>query len=99
MGLSGLKHIKAPKLIFKVIKNIKVTVPKKAKDLLDKIKANNGTPPKRYKEGKIYNNKPKNGEAKLPDGVNYKEYDVNPKIEGVPRDDERIVIGDDGSNR
>lgn len=33
----------------------------------------------------------------MPDGVNYKEYDVNPFVKGQSRGTERIVIGDDGS--
>lgn len=61
------------------------------------IEKNNGTPPKGYKGGKIYHNTPKAGEAKLPEGITYREYDVNPKVKGVPRDSERIVIGSDGS--
>ncbi|NMA64906.1 MAG: hypothetical protein GX957_01525 [Clostridiaceae bacterium] len=33
----------------------------------------------------------------MPDGVNYKEYDVNPYVKGQNRGTERIVTGDDGS--
>ena len=61
------------------------------------VKNNNGTPPQGYKGGKIYSNKPKGNAQKLPDGVIYKEYDVNPHKKGVNRGEERIVIGDDGS--
>ncbi len=38
-----------------------------------------------------------NGAQKLPEGVNYKEYDINPYAKGQNRGAERIVIGDDGS--
>ena len=37
------------------------------------------------------------GAQKRPDGVNYKEYDVNPYVKGQNPKAERIVIGDDGS--
>lgn len=37
------------------------------------------------------------GAQKLPEGVNYKEYDINPYIKGQNRGAERIIIGDDGS--
>lgn len=65
--------------------------------IANQIKSNNGTPPKGYKGGRIYNNKPKSGDQKLPENINYKEYDINPYIKGQNRGLERIVIGDDGS--
>lgn len=37
------------------------------------------------------------GAQKLPEGVNYKEYDINPYVKGQNRGTERIVIGDDDS--
>lgn len=37
------------------------------------------------------------GAQKLPEGVNYKEYDINPYVKGQNRGAERIVIGDDDS--
>ena len=61
------------------------------------MKAKNGAPPQGYKGGKTYNNQPVNGGQKLPDGVKYKEYDINPYIKGQNRGAERVVIGDDGS--
>ena len=68
------------------------------RELADKIKSNNGTPPKGYKGGKKYKNVPKTMTAqKLPDGVNYKEYDIFPKEKNINRGDKRLVIGDDGS--
>ena len=69
----------------------------KAKDMAKQIKENNGTPPSGYKGGKIYKNQPVNGGQKLPEGINYKEYDINPYVKGQGRGTERIVIGDDGS--
>ena len=74
------------------------SVPDKAKKVANEVKSNNGTPPKGYKGGRTYKNIPtEEGAQKLPDGVNYKEYDVNPYVKGQNRGAERIVIGDDGS--
>ena len=76
----------------------KVIIPDKAKKLIQQIKINNGVPPKGYKGGKTYKNVPViDGAQKLPEGVNYKEYDINPYVKGQNRGTERIVIGDDGS--
>lgn len=75
----------------------KVNIPDKAKDIANQVKSKNGVPPQGYKGGRTFNNQPVNGGQKLPDGVNYKEYDVNPYVEGQNRGAERIVIGDDGS--
>lgn len=73
-------------------------VPEKVKEILKAIKEQNGVPPKGYKGGKIYKNEPTKPTAqKLPEGVTYREYDVNPKIQGQSRGEERLVIGDDGS--
>ena len=83
------------------IKELKVNnniVPDKAIDIAHKIKSNNGIPLKGYKGRRIYKNIPlEDGAQKLPDGINYKEYDINPYIKGQNRGAERIVIGDDGS--
>ena len=72
--------------------------PSKAQDMINQIKGNNGTPPKGYKGGRTFSNEPVGGGQKLPDGINYKEYDVNPYVKGQGRRTERIVIGDDGSS-
>ncbi len=73
------------------------SIPKKVYQMIQHIKEKNGAPPPGYKGGKVYRNKPiKNGQ-KLPDGVNYREYDVNPYSKGTDRGAERIVIGDNGS--
>jgi len=65
--------------------------------IVNQIKSNNGTPPKGYKGGRLYKNNPKSGDQKLPENINYKEYDVNPYVKGQNRGAERIIIGDDGS--
>jgi len=75
----------------------KVNIPDKARDIANQVKSKNGAPPQGYKGGRAFNNQPANGGQKLPDGVNYKEYDVNPYVKGQNRGTERIVTGDDGS--
>ena len=73
-------------------------VPEEARKVLEIIKKRNGSPPKGYKGGKVYENEPViPGAQKLPEGVTYKEYDIYPKIKGEIRSEERLVIGDDGS--
>ena len=73
-------------------------IPDKARDIAKQVKANNGAPPKGYKGGRKYKNIPlEDGAQKLPEGVNYREYDINPYVKGQNRGAERIVIGDDGS--
>jgi len=72
-------------------------IPDKARDIANQVKSKNGAPPQGYKGGRTFNNQPVNGGQKLPDGVNYKEYDVNPYVKGQNRGTERVVIGDDGS--
>jgi RHS repeat-associated protein len=72
-------------------------VPQKARDVAKEVLKNKGTPPKGYKGGKSYKNQPQNGGQKLPERVQYKEYDINPNVKGVDRGAERIVIGNDGS--
>lgn len=62
-------------------------IPKKAKDLLQTIRERHGVPPPGYVGGRVFHNR----ERRLPQG-RYREYDVNPKIRGRPRDAERIVI-------
>ena len=68
-------------------------VPQKAYDILEQIESKNGTPPKGYKGGKIF----KNDDGKLPEGIIYREYDVNAHVQGRNRGTERIIIGNDGS--
>lgn len=62
-------------------------VPQKARDLLQTIQDRDGEPPPGYVGGRTFHNR----ERHLPKG-RYREYDVNPKLQGRPRDGERIVI-------
>jgi ribonuclease T1 len=61
--------------------------PQRAKDLLEAIQQHEGKPLPGYIGGRAFQNR----ERRLPLG-HYREYDVNPKIRGRPRDVERIVI-------
>ena len=73
-------------------------VPQKARDIAAQVKSRNGAAPQGYRGGKTYRNIPVNeGDQLLPEGVNYKEYDINPYVRGQNRGAERIVIGDDDS--
>jgi guanyl-specific ribonuclease Sa len=62
-------------------------VPQKARDLLTAIEARDGRPLPGYVGSREFQNR----ERRLPRG-RYREYDVNPKLRGRPRDGERIVI-------
>ena len=74
------------------------TVPQKARDIAAQVKSRNGAAPQGYRGGRTYRNIPVNeGDQLLPEGVNYKEYDINPYVRGQNRGAERIVIGDDDS--
>ena len=64
--------------------------PQKAHDLLVQLQARQGKPLPGYIGGREFRNR----ERRLPQG-HYREYDVNPKIRGRPRDAERIVIEQD----
>jgi ribonuclease T1 len=61
--------------------------PQKARDLLTQLQERGGTPLPGYIGGRDFQNR----ERRLPQG-HYREYDVNPKIQGRSRDAERIVI-------
>ncbi len=61
--------------------------PKKAHDLLVQLRERRGEPLPGYVGGREFRNR----ERLLPRGL-YREYDVNPKRRGRPRDAERIVI-------
>ncbi len=61
--------------------------PRKAYDLLKQLEERGGIPLPGYVGGRDFQNR----ERRLPRGY-YREYDVNPKIQGRRRDAERIVI-------
>ncbi|MBI4303340.1 MAG: hypothetical protein HY665_03260 [Chloroflexi bacterium] len=68
-----------------------------SKDVADQVKAKKGQAPDGYEGGREFANDGRGGTTRLPDGVKYREYDVNPTVEGQSRGAERIVIGEDGS--
>ncbi len=61
--------------------------PQKARDVLNAVLERQGAPLPGYVGGREFRNR----ERRLPRG-RYREYDVNPKPRGRPRDAERIVI-------
>lgn len=61
--------------------------PQKARDLLATLQDRQGVPLPGYRGGQSFRNR----ERRLPRG-RYREYDVNPRLRGRPRDAERIVI-------
>ena len=72
-------------------------IPPEAYDTLDYIDQN-GSPPKGYKGGRLFENDGRNGGQILPNnGITYREYDIHPKVTGQSRGTERIVVGSDNS--
>ena len=69
---------------------IEHTAPAKAYALLETLQRRDGEPLAGYVGGKVFQNR----ERRLPRG-RYKEYDVNRKVPGRPRDAERLVIEQD----
>lgn len=61
--------------------------PEKARDVLAEIEKRKGEPPPGYVGGRIFQNR----ERRLPRG-RYREYDVNPRVQGQNRGPERILI-------
>lgn len=59
----------------------------RAKAILAEIERRGGEPPPGHVGGRVFHNR----ERRLPPG-RYREYDMNPKVPGRPRDAERIVI-------
>ena len=62
-------------------------------DMVKKIDGNGGNALDGYVGGRTF----QNVEGLLPDGITYKEYDINPKMDNQGRDALRLVLGDDGS--
>lgn len=76
-------------------------IPKKAYDILERIKKNGGRPPGGYIKPSIFRNIPQeSGEKKIPNPnkkVEYVRYDIDPTYWDSKRGEERIIIGTDGS--
>ncbi|PPG93648.1 RHS repeat-associated core domain-containing protein, partial [Rathayibacter rathayi] len=77
-------------------------IPEKPTQLLDRLDTTGEKFPN-IKGGQRWNNDPKPGHTRLPtstaDGtpIEYKEYELDPKIPGQRRPSPRVVTGDDGS--
>ena len=68
-------------------------IPNDAWQMKEYLETHNGTPPKGYKGGKVFNNDQRDGGQLLPvDDAPYREYDIHPHVSGVRRGTERIVI-------
>ena len=69
-------------------------IPKEAYDTYNYVTNHNGSPPKDYRGGREFLNDGRGGAEMLPgEYASYREYDIYPKISGVDRGAERIVIG------
>lgn len=76
----------------KVVKKVKVNIPKKSKDMVKKVKGNKGRKINGYQGGIEF----KNREKLLPGKLKYKEYDINIYKKGINRGKQRIVIENNG---
>ena len=72
-------------------------VPKEAKKTYNYVRKHNGRPPNGYVGGNKFVNDGRFGGEVLPRTTLYREYDIYPRIRGINRGGERIVIGGDGS--
>ena len=74
--------------------NAEPDIPQKAYDTYDYVVSHNGAPPKGYKGGAAFSNDGRGGTQVLPTSEGpFREYDVDPRLPGIPRNAERIVIG------
>jgi guanyl-specific ribonuclease Sa len=77
-------------------------VAEKARTVLASIDEHNEAP-QGYEGGRVFHNYASSGEQELPRHddrgrpIAYREWDVNPKLEGVNRGTERLITGSDGS--
>jgi guanyl-specific ribonuclease Sa len=77
------------------------TVPRKVLEVLDYVEKN-GRAPEGYEGGRTFLNLGRDGEQSLrnfdanANTVKYREWDVNPQVEGRNRGTERLVTGSDG---
>lgn len=72
-------------------------VPQEAYDTYDYVSSHNGTPRQGYKGGKVFLNDGRDGGAVLPNSyAPFYEYDIYPKVTGIDRGTERIIISHSG---
>jgi RHS repeat-associated protein len=95
----GIRFIYAGAKALQYLRGAK-EIPESAQKAVKDIK--NGVPRPGYRGGRMFQNDGRNGCQRLPetdaDGnpITYKEYDVNPKVQGQDRGAERVVYGTDG---
>ncbi len=71
-----------------------ITVPQKAYEALEHLLTHNLTPMDGYKGGRSFDNDGRDGSTVLPHNYGpFKEFDIDPKVKGQPRNGERVVIG------
>ncbi len=81
-----------------------VNAPEAARNVVDYASRKNGAAQPGYKGGRFFENDGRNGGQILPqkdvsgNSITYKEYDVNPVIQGRNRGEERVVIGSNGKS-
>ena len=63
-------------------------VPERANQVADYARTHNDSPPPGYKGNRVY----ENDNQALPEGGDYREYDIDPNVRGTPRNAERIVV-------
>ena len=76
---------------------LKLKFRKKQKKTYNYVRKHNGRPPNGYVGGNKFVNDGRFGGEVLPRTTLYREYDIYPRIRGINRGGERIVIGGDGS--
>ena len=70
------------------------TIPQRAFDVLNHLKGHGYSPMTGYKGGKIFSNDGRDASGVLPSKYGpFKEFDIDPKMAGRPRNAERIVVG------
>ena len=79
-------------------------IPEAARDVVDYASSRNGAAQPGYKGGRTFSNDGREGGQVLPqrdasgNPITYKEYDVNPNIQGQNRGSERVIIGSNGKS-
>ncbi|MCX6206172.1 MAG: hypothetical protein NTZ19_07970, partial [Bacteroidetes bacterium] len=79
-------------------------IPETARDVVDYASSRNGAAQPGYRGGRTFSNDGREGGQVLPQRdasgnlITYKEYDVNPYVQGQNRGSERVVIGNNGKS-
>jgi ribonuclease len=65
-----------------------IEVPARAYEVANYARMHSDAPPPGFKGNREYVNE----DGRLPEGGDYREYDIDPKVQGFPRSGERIVV-------